>query len=938
MERTTFTSKLFATVLSVALAMFMFVPLEAWATGEDSLEFDTAPTEQPATPDDADTPTTPGEGPSATEEGDGEDNAGDASGDASTPDSSQDGEDASDEADGAEGDDSLLTPDDIFAAANSSSSETTKPSGSWSGNGTASSPYELDDADDLVALASQVASGESYEGVSFVLTKDIDLSDNAPWSPIGSGAGEKPDTPAPNPPASSSARTASSSDLGLDLGSRADEEPTDDTDELIEGAATVALEPFAVGGTPFSGNFDGNGHAVSNLTIKQSTGSQLGLFGTLDGAKIEDLVLKNVTIDCPNSTDVGALAGKMTNGTTIFKVRIASGTIKGQGDLGGIVGSSEGAGTISNCVNNATVTSNEGNAGGIAGSVTGRTSGTTMDISSCENTGAVSASSSIDTFGGFGGIVGRAINSVNVTSCENAAPITASSSVAGGIVGVIDASDGSSSPTIVGCRNGDKANVNGGKNGTAGGIVGSVVDAATITKNINTASTITGDSYAAGIVGLFEKAGSSPSFSMTKNVSTTPVSSLSATNKGSFVNLQEGVNATDAGIDITGNTSQAPASFNALYYATLQYAIDAAASAPTVGTASQTVKLLADVTETVTVPSDGIIALDLGGNSISQAIDSDKAPVTVLGALTLSTDGFIGTESTTADNPNEIGIFVNGATATITVNAGVVAGSKSAVTLAGGASFIMANSSTGELRSGAAGIDVTGSTNAAKSAASAEEASAISGFMSFMSAFFTPQADLTTMAANSKVTLSAGEIVGSPVIQVAEGLTPDYDITGGWYSDAMPSSYVANGYHPTLAVNDTETPYTVSNETVTYTFDSNGGSTVAPIQVDYGTTPVPRTMPTATRDGYVLEAWYANPDFSGEPVLDLPEVATANTTYYAKWVSNLSPNSVTGGMAKAGDSAPFLILLGVGAAIAIGIAVTLRARRMQAQHEGEGQE
>lgn len=973
MERTTFFSKFFATALSVALAMFMFAPAEAWATGS-STEFDTLPTEQTTTGNEQGS-----QGTSASSSADESDNATDASssssGDSATGGTSEDGDASDDTDDGlgnADGNVTPSAPDSILAAADSSSAgSSTKPNGSWKGDGTATAPYEIANAEGLVALAEQVAAGEDFAGDCFALTADIDLSKNAPWTPIGSGASSTPDVPTPpttDETDSSSAKAVASHALLRGLSSvtpdpaddAADEgagdtptndangaddatddstadstdttgttdEATDDADDadgLIEDTVTTPIAPYAPGATPFAGKFDGDGHTISGLVIKDASSSQLGLFGALSGAKIENLTLKNVAINCTSSTDVGALAGTMTDNTTIFKVRVASGTVVGQSAVGGIIGSVMGSGTISNCSNNASVAAVDGNAGGIAGTVAGRTSTASMDISTCENTGAVSVSGTGDTEGGFGGIVGSATNAVNVTTCINSAPVTAASSPAGGIVGVIEDSTGSSSPTITGCRNGDKASISGGKNGIAGGIVGSVIEAATITKNINTAATITGDNYAAGLVGLFRKV-TSPDFSVTKNVSTTPVSSLSATNKSQYVNL-DNAEASDKGIDISGNASEAPASFNSVPYATLQYAIDAATAAQTAGTTAQTVKLLTNVVETVTVPSDGVIALDLGGKSISQAAETDNAPVTVLGSLTLSTNGTIGTEDAKADDPNKVGVLVNGAAAKLTVNAGLIAGSESAVALTAGGSFTMEGTTTGELRSGAAGIDIYDSTNSTKSANAAEEdTSAIAAFTSFMSGFFAPQGELSPLASNSKVTLSGGEIVGSPVIKVAEGVTPDYAITGGWYSTAMPSSYVANGYHPTLAVNDTETPYTVSNATVTYTFQSNDGSAVAPIEVPYGTAPTPRTMPTSVREGYYLEGWYVNPDFMGEPTLDLPEVATENTTYYAKWISGTNP---AGGMAKAGDSSPILLLLGVGAAIGIALVFTQRTRKLQ---------
>lgn len=938
MERTTFTSKLFATALSIALALFMFVPLPAWA---DTTEFDTPPVDQ-AENADTDTGDEAGGNDDATN-ADTKDESG-ASGDSTDADESQDTDgdkNDSGETDGASEADKDAIGDNAASSEgggasalvdSSSASTSTKPTTSWDGDGNQSSPYRIKDADGLLALADSVAGGDNHSDDYFVLTRNIDLSSVSPWKPIGGGAGTTGDD-TDDEGGSSASRIAKAANLPT-TPATADSESEDD---LIESGATTALPPFlgafAATGTPFAGNFNGNDFTISNLTIDGTAGNQAGLFGTLDDARVENLTLQNVSINDADATDVGALAGSITGSTTVFKVRVASGTVNGNESVGGIAGNASDDSTINNCSNAAKITAASGNAGGIVGSVTGAVSNGSVDISSCENSGTVSAPATSATTGPFGGIAGSAVNSVNITGCTNSAAITANGSVAGGIVGSIDASTGSASPSIIGCRNGDKAVINGGEDGTAGGIVGSVSNAATITKNINTASSISGNQYAAGIVGRFQKTGSTPNFAATNNVSTTSTSAITADHKAQFVYLDD-VSASDRGIDISGNTSQAPASFNSVLYATLQYAVNAASDASTVGTAAQPVKLLASVVETVTIPSDGnSIALDLGGNSISQAASADKAAVIVLGALTLTTDGAIGSENASADNPNKVGVLVDGSDASITVNAGIIAGSESAVVLNGSASFIMTGSSTGELISGAAGINIEGSASSSstRTTSDAEEDEADGGLLGFMSGLFGSRATTASTNAKPTVSLSAGSIVADPVIKVAEGVSPVYDVKGGWYSSPMPANYVAEGYHATLAVNDSATPYTVSNQTVTYTFNSNDGSAVAPIEVDYGTTPTPRTMPAATRDGYVLEGWYVNPDLSGERTLELPAVATENITYYAKWTTNA--NGVVGGMAKAGDSIALLALLGVVAAIAAAVAVAMKLRKPREDQE-----
>lgn len=61
---------------------------------------------------------------------------------------------------------------------------------------------------------------------------------------------------------------------------------------------------------PYLGNFDGNGHTISNLTITSGDSIYNGLFGKVSG-NIENLTLTNVSISVENEfiTYVGALAG-----------------------------------------------------------------------------------------------------------------------------------------------------------------------------------------------------------------------------------------------------------------------------------------------------------------------------------------------------------------------------------------------------------------------------------------------------------------------------------------------------------------------------------------------------------------------------------------------------------------------------------------------------
>ncbi|MEG1529191.1 MAG: InlB B-repeat-containing protein, partial [Clostridia bacterium] len=69
----------------------------------------------------------------------------------------------------------------------------------------------------------------------------------------------------------------------------------------------------------------------------------------------------------------------------------------------------------------------------------------------------------------------------------------------------------------------------------------------------------------------------------------------------------------------------------------------------------------------------------------------------------------------------------------------------------------------------------------------------------------------------------------------------------------------------------------------TLTFNSNGGSDVAPITQDYNTSVTRPTDPTKT--GYIFEAWYKDSNLS-TAFNFATDMLTENTTLFAKWTAN----------------------------------------------------
>jgi hypothetical protein len=134
--------------------------------------------------------------------------------------------------------------------------------------------------------------------------------------------------------------------------------------EFLTGRSVLGgggFMPLGSGVAPFTGQFDGAGHVVSNLYINRPTGN-IGLFDTNSGT-IRNVGLVNVTLSGGNNR-TGALVG--TNNGMIFG-SFATGTINTTGNVaGGLVGENNNVGTITQSYASVDVTG-VNTAGGLAG-------------------------------------------------------------------------------------------------------------------------------------------------------------------------------------------------------------------------------------------------------------------------------------------------------------------------------------------------------------------------------------------------------------------------------------------------------------------------------------------------------------------------------------------------------------------------------------------
>ena len=194
----------------------------------------------------------------------------------------------------------------------------------------------------------------------------------------------------------------------------------------------------------FSGIFDGKSNVASGLHTNDGAKKNQGLFGYSGGSS---------TIE-----DIGAV----------------NGFVKGQTNVGGIVGMSQGS--ITNCYNTGTVIGTGGSIGGVAG--------TANTITNCYNTGAVSGAGD-----GVGGVTGE--HSQSAQNCFNTGTVSGAGGAVGGITGYGDNknTDCYNTGTVFGAGT------------SVGGIEGAAYYFGNVENCYNTGAVSSASSYVGGILG-----------------------------------------------------------------------------------------------------------------------------------------------------------------------------------------------------------------------------------------------------------------------------------------------------------------------------------------------------------------------------------------------------------------------------------------------------
>ena len=273
------------------------------------------------------------------------------------------------------------------------------------GKGTKDDPYQIANGSQLAYFAKRVNAeeyGEKYADTYFELTEDIDLGGKE-WTPVG---------------------------------------------ETVADLIMGGHEYFV-----FSGNFDGNGYTIKNLTIGTETspysGDVCGLFGATSGT-IEDVVLENVSINYVGGNHssgygfrmggalVGYSMGDIVNCTVIgLDMKAGSdGSYVALNSIGGLVGIQDGGTTVSHSRVSGKIeeSTKKGNVGGFVGTLT---KGSSAKYCGADVSVEVTGNGRGIAVGGFVGIGnGTTADETLIENCYATGNITGAE-YAGGFVGNI---------------------------------------------------------------------------------------------------------------------------------------------------------------------------------------------------------------------------------------------------------------------------------------------------------------------------------------------------------------------------------------------------------------------------------------------------------------------------------------------------------------------
>lgn len=264
------------------------------------------------------------------------------------------------------------------------------------------------------------------------------------------------------------------------------------------GFIPIGYDPVTRTSSPFTGTFNGLGHAITYLYMNPADSG--GLFYHLDGATVKNLSLINLNIQHAGSA--GGIAASASGETTVTG-SFVTGMIKAEASAGGFFGSTGGSDsliTIENSNNYAAVEVFNGRHGG----------GFVGYAGSDNQNGAVNIANSLnrgDIFGyqGYlGGFIGTSVfSSITITNSANTGGVWSNPGIADYLGGFIGFASGR--PVMI-SESFNAAQISGDRYGTdsvhggVGGLVGQATDL-TISTSFNS-GLIDGWAGVGGLVGI----------------------------------------------------------------------------------------------------------------------------------------------------------------------------------------------------------------------------------------------------------------------------------------------------------------------------------------------------------------------------------------------------------------------------------------------------
>lgn len=191
----------------------------------------------------------------------------------------------------------------------------------------------------------------------------------------------------------------------------------------------LGFEPVGTVGTPFTGSLDSKGFTISDLFINRPLLNQIGLFGTVDGATLTDVILADV--DITGRDEVGGLVGYIDGTGSVVSDCHVTGAVEGDDWVGGLIGQDNAIDTVmADCDTSGTVTGGDDGIGGLIGGIIS----INVTISDCHSTATITSGAGAWS---VGGAFGQVWTTGTITRCYATGDVTGGGNRIGGFAGYI---------------------------------------------------------------------------------------------------------------------------------------------------------------------------------------------------------------------------------------------------------------------------------------------------------------------------------------------------------------------------------------------------------------------------------------------------------------------------------------------------------------------